>query len=192
VVFLHEIGHNLGLIHETDSSSIMSTHYDKSMTAFGTVSANIMRSTLEYRAQGPRGDERAFARRLLEDFELTRANWVQSERDAMVTSLKMLLARPSGGRNAADGGVVDEALLKDVSAADRVVFAEATENLRQGRPLDAWTKAEPLFGRYPDVYAVQDLRCKLALQVSNAWEWTRQECSKLMDISRGKAGPKGK
>jgi hypothetical protein len=192
-VFLHEVGHNFGLIHEADASSIMNTRYDKSMTAFSPASANIMRLTLEHRREGARGDERAFAQRLIEEFELTRANWVPAERDAMIASLKMMLAQPSFGSSdgSPDAGVADQAW-KEVSSADRAVFAEAADNLRKGRPQEAWTQAEPLFARYPDVYAVQDLHCKLALQVSNVWEWTRQECSRLMDLTRGKKSPKGK
>jgi Matrixin len=190
--FLHEIGHNLGLIHETDSSSIMSTRYDKSMVAFSPASANIMRLTLEHRSQGKDADERAFARRLLEEFELTRTSWVAAEREAMIASLKMLIARaPAASNDAADAGAQADAL-DDVAPADRTIYAQAADDLRQGHPQDAWTHAEPLFTRYPDVYAVQDLRCKLALQLSSVWEVTRKECSKLMDITRGKTSPRRK
>jgi hypothetical protein len=189
-VFLHEIGHNLGLIHETDASSIMNPRYDKSMTAFSPASASIMRLTLEHRAEGAKGDERAFAKRLLAEYELSRARWVPSERDAMVASLETTSALSGASNDApADTALANETL-KDLSVADRTVYASALDDQRTGRAQEAWTKAEPLFSRYPQVYAVQDLRCKLALQISNVWEFTRRECGALMDLSRGKTGPK--
>jgi len=51
------------------------------------------------------------------------------------------------------------AALKDVAPTDRSVYADAMNQVQAGRAQDAWTKAEPLFSRYPDVYAIQDLRC---------------------------------
>jgi hypothetical protein len=188
-VLLHEIGHNLGLVHEADSSSIMSTRYDKAMTAFGTESASIMRMTLDHRSQND--DERAFAERLVERFERTRSNWVAAERDTMVASLRAVISHSAASGAEPDAGI-DEEALKDVAAADRTIYAQAASDFRQGRTRDAWTKAEPLFTRYPDVYAVQDLRCKLALQLNTAWDAARQECSQLMDITRGKKSPRTK
>jgi len=34
---------------------------------------------------------------------------------------------------------------------------------------DAWLTARPLFTAYPDVYAVQDLRCQLAMGLGGGW-----------------------
>jgi hypothetical protein len=160
------------------------------MSAFSGPSAEVMRLTVQYRA-GPQGDanERAFAGRLLGEYELTKANWVAAERDAMIISLKKRIAPvPAGGPPPALS--VDDPMLKEVAEEDRAIYAQAMADYRAGRPDDAWKKGEPLFMRYQDVYVVQDLRCKLALALSSLWEDARRECARLMEISRGKPSKK--
>jgi Matrixin len=198
-VFLHEVGHTLGLIHELDPASIMSMRYDKSMSAFSPTSAALMRMTVERGKEEPQHrDERAFAERLLREFERTQANWVPVERDQMIASLKVRLATPDNPSQTASSGsstaakALDEIALKDVAPPDRDAYARAIDADQAGRPGDAWTNAEALFLRYPDVYAVQDLRCRLALKLSSGWQDARRECERLMDISHGKQGAKAK
>ena len=77
-----------------------------------------------------------------------------------------------------------------MTEVDRALYAQASGDLAAHRTRDAWAKAEPLFARYPGVYAVQDLRCKLALAQSSQWKDARRECEHLMKLSRGK--PKAK
>jgi predicted Zn-dependent protease len=71
-----------------------------------------------------------------------------------------------------------------VSPEHRIVYDQAQELLRQGKPSDARTTAQPLFSIYPDDYAVQDLRCKLAMARTQAWAATQRECEPLMRLAR--------
>ena len=47
--------------------------------------------------------------------------------------------------------------------ADGAVFVRAVNEMSVGAAKQAWDTAKPLFDKYPDVYAVQDLRCQLAI-----------------------------
>jgi len=52
-----------------------------------------------------------------------------------------------------------------LSAPDRALFAKARAAQAQGQFAEARTLAAPLFQAYPDVYAVQELRCQVAMKV---------------------------
>ena len=52
----------------------------------------------------------------------------------------------------------------------------------------AWDAARPLFARYPLVYGVQDLRCKLAMAHFASYADVRPECDALMKLTM--KGPK--
>jgi hypothetical protein len=112
----------------------------------------------------------------------------------MVASLKARLAprSPSPIASSDQPASADREALKDVAPADRSVFADAVSQVQAGQAQNAWTKAEPLFARYPDVYAIQDFRCKLALKLTPLWQEARRECERLMDLSRGPSRPKPK
>ncbi|HWO11997.1 MAG TPA: hypothetical protein VNN80_21030 [Polyangiaceae bacterium] len=59
------------------------------------------------------------------------------------------------------------------------------------RPKEAWARAKPLFDRYLGSYEVQDLRCKIAMQLGGDWESARQECEPLMQLTRASTAPEG-
>ena len=75
----------------------------------------------------------------------------------------------------------------DVSAEERALFQQAGEALGHGRPRDAWSIAEPLFEKYPNDYAIQELRCKVASRLSLPWEQTRRACEVVMARMPGSA-----
>jgi hypothetical protein len=71
----------------------------------------------------------------------------------------------------------------DLSAGDREQWRRASELARAGDDLGAWRAAHPLFARYPLVYAVQDLRCKLAMGAFTSFDDVRAECDPLMKLT---------
>ena len=107
-----------------------------------------------------------------------------AERETMLSSLKVVLAPPAS--TSTEAALADESAMRDVKVEDRAVFAAAVDDDRQGKPREAWAKAESLFSRYSEVYVVQDLHCKLAMELSTVWEFTRAECEALMNLSRAK------
>jgi hypothetical protein len=69
-----------------------------------------------------------------------------------------------------------------LNGVDRSTLEQANDAEHAGNPDAAWRLAEPLFSRYPDVVAVQDLRCRLAQARGLAWPDVRAECASLMKL----------
>jgi Putative peptidase family len=191
-VFLHELGHTLGAPHELDVATIMHADYDPRAQGFSDAAAGLMRLTLEHRLAPSAQTDRAFEEALLAHVKASAAVWVPSERDEMVARLQTALAppaTPTGSRRAglAGGdpqtpGRAAAAALVALSAADRDVYDRASAAQRAGSARDAWLTAKPLFTAYPDVYAVQDLRCQLAMSMGGAWKDVQAECAPLMTL----------
>ena len=160
-VLLHEIGHCLGAIHETEVGSLMAPAYDAKMAGFGGGAIALMRPAVGG------ADRMAVAGAQLALLEnATNAAWVQAERDAEVARLRALITPGVvAPTTAATTGVV-AASTPDAPAElapdGRDRFLRAQQLFRAGAVAPAYESAKPLFTRYPDVYAVQDLRCQLA------------------------------
>jgi hypothetical protein len=65
------------------------------------------------------------------------------------------------------------------------LYRNALGEHRAGREQEAWQIAQPLFERYPADYAVQDLRCQIAMKRDADWDHARAECEGLMKLSPG-------
>jgi hypothetical protein len=74
----------------------------------------------------------------------------------------------------------------ELAAKDRDAWRRASELSKAGDTDGAWGVAKPLFTKYAASYAVQDLRCKLAMARSAAFDQVRAECDALMKISTGR------
>ena len=72
-----------------------------------------------------------------------------------------------------------------VTREDRAIFERASQALREKRHREAWALAEPLFGKYPNDYAVQELRCSIATRLSLDWEETRSHCQPMISLTPG-------
>jgi hypothetical protein len=77
----------------------------------------------------------------------------------------------------------------EMTSADRATLERAFDAERRGDESGAWDAAEPLFGAYPSVLAVQDLRCRLAQARGMAWSEVRAQCSALMQLMMAGASP---
>jgi len=71
----------------------------------------------------------------------------------------------------------------DVSAADRARFEQARAEYAAGRIREARALAAPLFQRYPKSYAVQELRCQLAMKAGLPMADESAECDPLRRLS---------
>lgn len=158
-VLLHELGHCLGALHEVDRESLMNPAYDPKMSGFGPETVALMRAALE-------GDSpESVARARLAILDGGSGAWVVAERDAERARLHGLLdatpqtsARPSASPSA----TAVESGPPELSAEERERLARARQAFVAGAIGVAYAEAKPLFVAYPDVYAVQDLRCQLA------------------------------
>jgi hypothetical protein len=201
-VFLHEVGHTLGAMHEIDPRSLMHFEYARGMAGFSREGAAIMRIALAHRSPSMRAehpdDERAWATELRAYLDRVPPRvWADADYKEMRQRVDSALAAPLPG--AADDAPVLVASLAPVtpaaaapppavpglSVADARVFDRAVDARRGGAIEEAWKTARPLFGRYPAVYEVQDLRCSLAMKRPLGWMETRAECDALMRLSAG-------
>ncbi len=195
-VFLHEIGHTLGALHENDAHSIMHPSYDQQMTAFGADAAALMRITVSHRA-AHETDASNLARDLLAYLEpSTSTAWLAHDHDELVKTLRAALPAARGASGAtARGGAPASALPADIGEkatgtavegvrpGDQEAYAKTVRALASNDVVAAWTSGKALFTAYPDVLAVQDLRCQVAMRSQSDFSYTRSECARLMELS---------
>lgn len=188
-VFLHEVGHTLGAIHERSEESLMFPQYRPRMTSFGPEAARVMRVVLAARDAKTAPEQAKLFRDLGEALRSVPAQAIyEDERKRLVPELDAIAARAEAAAKpapaapaspAADSEPADAAKL---SPADRATFALARKVLHDEHAhVKAWKTAEPLFAAYPDVRSVQEFRCNLATSVFR-FEVARRECDRLMAI----------
>jgi len=177
-VFLHEIGHTLGAPHEIGATSIMYTAYNPKMAGFSPEAVDVMRLAAASKAKGDR-DARGAAGAIADILRRASgsAPWSTEERERSIATLEGMRPRAAAAasHDAKSTTTVTSAATGDaappsakdaaegVREADRPRLAQASAQLNSGAVRTAWETAKPLFASYPDVYAVQDLRCQLAI-----------------------------
>ncbi len=198
-VFLHEIGHTLGAPHEVDATTIMHGRYGSKVTGYSDAAAGLMRLALAHRLDPGAQSEQAFAGALLAHVEGTSVSWVPDERDALLARLRREASPPPSppptrGRRRSPtspapsppdppaGPAPDP--LATLTITDRHAYDHAVEHLHARRLADAWVQAQPLFTAYPDVAAVQDLRCQIAMARGGDWTEVQAQCAPLMSITK--------
>ncbi len=155
-VFLHELGHVLGALHEGDVTSLMHPAYDEKMNGFGTDAVILMRLALD------EGDRQAVVQAQLGYLRSAKtSSWAPGEREAALGNLQEMAAPVHSAEPTAPAPPSTEAPI-ELRGADRDRFVRAMQMFRAGGAPAAYETARPLFAEYPDTYAVQDLRCQLA------------------------------
>jgi hypothetical protein len=154
-VFLHELGHILGALHEADATSVMHPAYDPKMTGFGEGAVALMRICLGG------ADRVAVARAQLDYVRAAKpASWAPGEREAALARLEAMNPPPAAAAERAPASA--QSGPAELATEDRDRFAKALQHFRAGQVAAAYGEAQPLFAAYPASYAVQDLRCQLA------------------------------
>jgi hypothetical protein len=157
-VFLHELGHTFGAIHEVDIESLMHPSYDPKMSGFGGGSIALMRVAIR------NADPVAVAREQLDILRTsTGADWVESERNQEIARLETMLPRaPATNTVAGPAAPSNPAPPPELRGDDAARFQRASDLFQAGAVAAAYAAAKPLLAAYPDVAAVQSLRCQLA------------------------------
>lgn len=189
VVFLHELGHTLGCIHETEPTSIMVPEYNRRVTTFGPEALTLMKTTLEKRRNGASDDD---VLKEVGDFLRTAppAAFVADDRNRLLSDIDAR-ATAQQARTQVQVQVQAEAApaapeTPGLSTADREKFLQANEAYSKAEMVRAWNTAKPLFEAYRNSFEVQDLRCKIATN-SMPFDMARRECDRLMKLATGKA-----
>jgi hypothetical protein len=174
-VFLHELGHTLGIPHTRARHTIMFSQYDLKTTGFGTASTRLMRTTCAQRRG--EGSEADLAVALIKDLRDTRASWVAEDYAELRAQLKQT------ARTEPVAPTSPPPLIPGLERADGAHFLRSLELEREHRFEQAREIAAPLFTKYPRSHEVQDLRCRLALaEGGSADDILKHECAALMRI----------
>lgn len=183
-VFLHEIGHSLGSLHERSEANIMYPQYRLRMTSFGPNATSVMRVVLERRDAKTVADQAALFHEL--GAALRRAPegaFFEEERRSYLPVFDRAAAAAKSRLEPAKAATPAAVELPELSDDDRTTFTRARELLDAGNTVAAWETGKRLFELYPDVLIVQDFRCNVAMKVF-AFKNARHECERLMQLAR--------
>ncbi|MCU0694251.1 MAG: M12 family metallo-peptidase, partial [Polyangiaceae bacterium] len=148
-VFLHELGHTLGGLHERDEHSLMHARYDPRMTSFGEQDTELMRISLAHRAKAQDARAQAsLARELLATLEpLPADRWEPKEKEHMLAYLRGL-ATHEAPKPPASAAAVSSAQAQvwggaPVPAEQQQEIARISELVRARKLREAWTAIRP-------------------------------------------------
>jgi hypothetical protein len=188
-VLLHELGHTLGMPHELERTSMMSTRYHEKASAFSSHGARLGRRALELRAT-ELGSEahRNAARAALNVLDSAPEHTWEPASAASLAQLFRRHAEASPRATSQPRALAPSAepdAVAQLSAPDAALFARARAEQAASRFREARSLAAPLFERYPDVLQVQELRCQLAMKVGLSMSDERAECARLAQLAGG-------
>lgn len=176
---LHEIGHTLGAMHDTDETSVMFPRYGARETGYREEDISLMKVALAHRGEPSRAP---MAKEMLAVIgESDDARWVPQERDELVATLRSWTAAPPAAASSA--APPPDPALAALSDDDRASYTQALASLKAGDAAAAYSRARALFPKYPAVSPVQDLRCKIAMQSGAAFDVVRAECDPIMKLT---------
>ncbi len=202
-VLLHEIGHTLGMPHELDPRSLMSPRYDRQASAYSPYAARIGRRALELRAStlGTELHQQA-AQAALNALHAAPEHTFEPKTAAEVEQLltyhlqargaRTAASRPPSGNAPPNLNLVPAApapanapapAAGALATADRALFDQARREQAAGHIAEARALAKPLSERYPGNYAVQELRCQLAMKAQLPIAEEQAECEPLLRLS---------
>ena len=195
-VFLHEIGHSLGALHEADPTTIMSPAYDSKVDRYSPAALALMHVSLEHRDHlESAADWTSYASDLLGVLDgPSKDAWIPAERDDFAKRLHDVVDHnrppaspppapdptPQPATPTAPEPAASEPLL---AAKDQPIYAHAVELFRAGDTAGASATAKPLYKAYPKVISVQDLRCQIAMK-EIGWPGAAKECAPIQKLSR--------
>jgi hypothetical protein len=196
-VFLHELGHTLGALHERADTNLMFPEYRTKMKSFSPTATATMRLFVERREPKTLEDQAALYRDLAAQIRKSPDGiYFDEERTKNLASFDAFVdraekasaqhappAQPAPAQAKSSGAPALPDDLEKIPVADRTRFTDARAKMREGDWVGAWETAKPLFAAHPDVMSIQDLRCQIASQVFQ-FAVTRRECEPLMELAK--------
>lgn len=186
-VFLHELGHTLGALHERADGNLMFPEYRTKMKSFSPTAGETMRLLVDRRDPKTLDDQASMFRDLaIRVRQAPEGVYFDDERKKHLDSWDTFVARaqqPAAVVAKSAPPPDAPADLDGLSADDQARFAEARAKKDAGDYVGAWETAKPLFSAHPEVTTVQDLRCRLASYVFE-FKVTRRECEPLMQLAK--------
>jgi hypothetical protein len=195
---LHELGHTLGAVHQTSSSSFMYPQDANASRVFDPQVQRVMRAALAHRPSvlAPRSDP-ALARDLVAAYDPRESSaWASPDREVLVHELAVFAEHADAATKAASAPAATSApagkrlgaeSLDDVVArlaeADRPRLRTAYDQLAGHDGAAADKTGAPLWTRYPDDVGVQELRCQIAMSIGGTTASVLAACERLQALS---------
>ncbi len=181
VVFLHEWGHTLGAMHESDAISVMYPTYDAESRVFSAENRKIMEISLRYRrtqalTEGEIGEWYAALAEYLRN-----TSWRAWEGGQKKQLLEVLESGPAVD----DGPKVSTRL----TPAGRRAFLLTVDYMEDGNADEAWRTIEPLTEQYDDEPSVMLLGCRVAVQARGTKYPAPKVCDRAAALAPADATP---
>ncbi len=190
VVLIHELGHTLGAIHETDPGWIMHGSYGPQMSQFSDRGRELMQMALEEKLKPEKEqDVRALAGRMVGFLDANPwGGWVDDDRAQLLQFLRAaMLSEPAGG-----GGGNDSMAAPDIpvppAASDQFLRAQALA--RQGKSAEALAELEALVAAYPGTAEIRQAICEVHIGASGPGSpAATTACDRAAEVSPEDARP---
>jgi predicted Zn-dependent protease len=180
-LLLHQLGHTLGAIHETDPSWIIHATYDPQQATISERNRELMSLALDDRLKiKEMRDKVATATALLSAIEKNDwGGWVAGEKDDETNSLRAIIDSAKKGQTAAD---IPAAIYDQYSHAERL--------MQQGKQKEALNELDPLIAAYPGNAQIRLLVCKTQLaQKGPPSDAAKEACGRAAELAQGDPGP---
>ncbi len=185
-VFLHEIGHTLGVPHEVEETTLMNLMYHHEAASFSPAAVQLMRMTLSQRLDPDGQSPQMLARKLLGTVKSTSAKWVEEDLREWLGIVRPLAAEAVAAGKLPAG--FDAARWQALTAAERVVFHAMLRDEEAGNHTDALGKAKLLGEGHPDTIEIQDARCRLAMRIGGRPDELQAHCADFRRLT-SQSGP---
>jgi tetratricopeptide (TPR) repeat protein len=146
VIFLHEWGHTMGLLHNEDRTIVMNPLYDPKQRLFSDFEQRVVTAVLEQRLSR-RAEPYPESADLAALLEKAPADEGAPDERARLAAFVRGRAAAAGTRAPAPGGSGGGPAAGDLPAADVDAFNRAVAEAKAGRPEEAWALLAPVVKR---------------------------------------------
>ncbi len=178
-VFLHELGHTLGVPHEAAEATLMHPRYHREAASFSEEAAGLMRLSLLRRLDPSAMTPEELASELRARVTRTAATWVADEREEWLEGLGAGAVAPEPAKKPEHA---DPQRWRELGLSERRAYLDAVDLEQEERHDEAWELASPLFSAFPKHLEVQDLRCRLAMKRGGDPTSIEGHCAALREL----------
>jgi hypothetical protein len=181
----------------------MYPEYSPERQALTADARDVMRFTLERRTAQGALDAEAW-KSLAERWRREPSPWIAAERDAALAGVPSVAANPvpqtvpaattvsvsalKASEPAPPVQTLPSVVIPELSEKEQKLFDEARAKKAAGDLIGARQLALPLFTAYPQVEAIQEFRCQIAMERGGSISAWKAECDPLLKLGPNRSG----